>query len=53
MHCMSTSPLRMHAPHLQRHTCRIIFMVVVMSIVSVLALAFPHQAIYLVTLRDW
>ena len=38
---------------MQRHTCRIIFMVVVMSVVSVLALTFPQHAIYMVTLRDW
>ena len=37
----------------QRHTCRIVFMVVVMSIVSVLALSFPQHSIYMVTLRDW
>ncbi|GAX76925.1 hypothetical protein CEUSTIGMA_g4372.t1 [Chlamydomonas eustigma] len=41
-----------HEPVLQRHVCRIIFMVVVMSSVSVLALSFPKYAIYMVTLRD-
>ena len=47
--------LRMSPPCMraQRHTCRIVFMVVVMSIVSVLALSFPQHSIYMVTLRDW
>lgn len=37
---------------MQRHTCRIIFMVVIGSVTSLLAMIFSNHALYMLTIRD-